>query len=248
MDINLIEKGGIIGGTPLLSDPDLKAFQVGKEDITFTYMAPDEEGSQAAEDKIVIYNSCDILREDEYPMPKTELKDKIAEKRINLIHADAILKMTENYKFTTEDGTETSSSTVNVVLKYTHTESFADEGVFIEHYDIISWNVSNAIANISAGTRNYETQKVDKDDQKTEKLVIYFDSKTGKAKYVTLPDVRFWFIFDDLYDTRVEWVGAMYGKQQDIKGGDGIHEMEGDEAGAEGGLEYTGKWEIKRYK
>jgi len=46
---------------------------VGKEDISFNYIAPDEENSNATEDKIIVYNSCDILRKDEYPMAKTAL-------------------------------------------------------------------------------------------------------------------------------------------------------------------------------
>jgi len=76
------EEGEIVGGTALASDPELKAFQVGKGDITFTYVATDDVNSQAGEDKIIVYNSCDILKKDEYPMAKTGVRDKIAEKKI----------------------------------------------------------------------------------------------------------------------------------------------------------------------
>ena len=244
--------GEIKGGTPLSNDPGLMAFQVEDGEITFTYRAPD--GERVTEDKIIVYNSCDILRKDEYPMAKTGLKDKIAEKKIKLTRYEgqAIVKMTENGKFTTEDGVETTSATINVVLKYTHTQVDEDRG-FVECYNLISWNVSDAIATWTVkdkyGTHKYETHKVKKDEvedeEKTDQLLIFFD-KTGKAESIEPPNVMYWFIFDDLYGVRLDpFVDLNY---VDVKGGDGIHEMVGGGTGVVGGLEYTVKWEIKRYR
>ncbi len=159
----------------------------------------------------------------------------------------AMIKMTNKNEIITEDGTETLSATVKVVLKYSHTESFADEGVFIEYYDVVSWNVSHASAIINAGNRKAETQKVEKDYQEDEQLLIYFDSKTGKAVKVDLPNTGFSFIFGDLNGTRMTGPG-WYDLEQEVKGGDGIHEMEGSEIGEFGGIKSTGKWEIKRFR
>jgi len=237
-------KGEIIGGTPLLTDPDLKAFQVGKGDITFTYRAPDDENSQATEDKIVIYNSCDILRKDEYPMPKTELKDKIAEKRINLIHANsAIAKITEKYEVTCEgEVSQTLSAKLNVVLKYSHTESL------VEYYDTVSWNVRGT-GSIFNGL--FKRPHVEKSNKIPGKLLIFFDSKTGKATRIAFPGYEYFFIFDTSYGIfRYEQIGVTDSARY-VKGGDGIHEMEGSGTDIVNGpcrLKSTAKWNIKRYR
>jgi len=164
-----------------------------------------------------------------------------------------IVKMTENGKFTTEDGVETTSATINVVLKYTHTQVDEDRE-FVECYDLISWNVSDAIATLTVkdkyGTHKYETNKVKKDEvedeEKTDQLLIFFD-KTGKAESIEPPNVMYWFIFDDLYGMRLD-PAVDPNNYLDVKGGDGIHKMVGGGTGVVGGLEYTVKWEIKRYR
>ncbi len=160
--------GVIIGGTPLASDPDLKAFQVGKEGITFTYVAPDDENSQAAGDKIVIYNSCDILRKDEYPMEKTSLKDKIAEKKIKILRADAEATVTTIYKVHTEthesgemstDDSE-SSEEIRVIIKsafeYDHTYSDEDEDEYEEHYSLISSQIISLNGTLKGHSRHFD--------------------------------------------------------------------------------------------
>jgi len=234
-------KGEIIGGTTLVSDPELKAFQVGKEDITFTYVAPDEENSQATEDKIVIYNSCDILRKDEYPMPKTELKDKIAEKKIKLIRSNyAIAKITEKYEAICEEGGHTLSAKLNVVLKYSHTESS------VEYYDTVSWNVRGTGSWIV-----FNTDHVEKSKKIPGKLLIFFDSETGKATRIVFPDYEYSFIFDTPYGIVRKGQIGVTDSARYVKGGDGIHEMEGRGTDVVDGpcrLKSTAKWNIKRYK
>ncbi|MCW9097082.1 MAG: hypothetical protein OQJ93_06815 [Ignavibacteriaceae bacterium] len=159
--------GEIEGGTPLASDPELKAFQVGKGDITFTYVAPDIENSQATEDKIVIYNSCDILKKDEYPMPKTGLKDKIAEKKISLIRADAEATITATYKVHSEthekgesstDDEEASSEiqvTIKASFEYDNTYSDENEGEYEEQYNLTSWKIIAFNGNLKAHSRHF---------------------------------------------------------------------------------------------
>ena len=158
--------GEIVGGTPLASDPELKAFQVGKEDITFTYIAPDNEDSQATEDKIIIYNSCDILRKDEYPMPKTGLKDKIAEKKISLIRADAEATITSIYKVHTEThergerstDDEEVSSEIKVTIKayFEYDDTYSDEDEYEEQYDLTSWQILTFNGNLEGHSRHFD--------------------------------------------------------------------------------------------
>ncbi len=77
--------GEITGGTTVEADPDLKAFLVGKGKISFTYEAPSgNSGEIPAEDKIVIYNSCEIMDPSKLPLSKTLPKDIIARKTINI--------------------------------------------------------------------------------------------------------------------------------------------------------------------
>ena len=172
---------------------------------------------------------------------------------VSRYEGQAIVKITENGKFTTEDGVETTSATINFVLKYTHTQVDEDRG-FVECYDLISWNVSDAMATWTVkddqGTHKHETYKVKKEEmdneEKTDQLLIFFD-ENGKAESIEPPNVGYWFIFDDLYGVRLDPL-VDPNNYVDVKGGDGIHEMVGGGTGVVGGLEYTVKWEIKRYR
>lgn len=78
-------EGEIIGGEKLEVDPDLKAFKVGNGTIQFKYKAP--HNCRKNQDTIFVYNSCDILREDLYPLSKTVLRDKIAEQKISCLRS-----------------------------------------------------------------------------------------------------------------------------------------------------------------
>jgi hypothetical protein len=240
--------GKIVGGTPVVSDPDLKAFQVGKEDITFTYAAPDAGNSQAAEDKIIVYNSCDILRKDEYPMPKTGIKDKIAEKRVKLIHADAVMTITQKQVQKLEGAKISWNATEKAVLKYKDSLSDEDEGTFTEYYDVKSWKLTDVSANEIDYENNIKqvTDQAEKDDTETPSLSITFDSKTGKAKEIEVPHFAFWFLFHDEINSRLP--GETLGISTDIKGGDGIHTMEGGGTQRIGSVTYEENWNIKRYR
>jgi len=78
-------EGKIIGGESLAADSDLKAFKVGKGTIQFKYKAPQSCGKE--QDTVFVHNSCDILREDLYPLSKTELGSKIAEQNISCVRS-----------------------------------------------------------------------------------------------------------------------------------------------------------------
>ena len=241
-------KGEIVGGTALVSDPDLKAFQVEKEDVTFTYIAPDEENSQATEDKIIVYNSCDILRKDEYPMAKTELKDKIDEKKMELVRADAIMTISQKTVQNLDGAKISWSATEDAVLKYKDTLSDEDDRTFTEYYDVKSWKLNNLRATKIdyENTFREETQQAEKDNYSESSLSITFNSKTGKAIEIELPHFAFWFIFHDEINSRLP--GETFGFFTDMKGGDGIHTMEGGGTQVMGSVTYKEKWNIKRYR
>ena len=101
--------GRILDGTPLAADFALRAFRVEDGTLKFQYKAPtlcDE-----TEDMIFVYNSCDILREDLWPLAISDLKDKIAEKQIRLLCADWSGTFTFSYRSSSRD-TETDPGVV----------------------------------------------------------------------------------------------------------------------------------------
>jgi hypothetical protein len=178
-----------------------------------------------------------------------------AETTISIISPaeSATLEMTNKNEITTEDGTETLSTTITGKLKYNHTESFPDEGTFIKFYDVISWNVSHATAVVTAGGHEYKTQHFIKNselygNEEDKELLIYFDSRTGKAVRVNLPEGSdITFIFDDLNSTQFDGPG-WYDSEQEVKGGDGTHEINGGEIWSSPGNKSTGVWKISRLK
>jgi len=208
--------GEIIGGTPLAADPGLKAFQVGDGTITFTYRAPDGEKSRITEDKIIVYNSCDILRKDEYPMPKTGLKDKIAEKKIKIIQADAEATVTTIYRAhleshlrgerSTDD--EESSEEIRVTIKsafeHDHTSSYEEEDEYEEHYNLISSQIISFNGKSKEHLRNFNWQddghtyeriydfKISavnfRQEEEGNGMVILFNARTQKAIEVQIYD------------------------------------------------------------
>lgn len=93
--------GKILDGTPITADFDLKAFRVEDGTVKFKYRAP--TSCDETEDVIFVYNSCDILREDLWPLAITDLKDKIAEKKIRLLCADWTGTFTFSYMSSSKD-------------------------------------------------------------------------------------------------------------------------------------------------
>ena len=154
-------KGEIIGGTELDSDPKFKAFQVGEGPITFTYKAPDTEDNPGnGDDKIYVYNSCDILPENLSSMSSTELRDKIAEKKIKIISQDLIAEYTSTYEEEVNEpeknakGKNTYSCKIKAAyhLRY----SSKEDGSIEEGYDIISSKLENV-----SGQGKYSAHYVD---------------------------------------------------------------------------------------
>lgn len=75
-------EGKILGGTSLDIGPEYKAFLVKDGTINFKYKAP--TGGGVPNDRIYIYNSCDIARSDQYHLSRTHTRDKIEEAKVKI--------------------------------------------------------------------------------------------------------------------------------------------------------------------
>ena len=75
-------EGKILGGTPLDIGPEYKAFLVNDGAINFKYRAP--TGGGVPNDKLYVYNSCDIARSDQYHLSRTHTLDKIEEAKVKI--------------------------------------------------------------------------------------------------------------------------------------------------------------------
>jgi len=81
--------GRITNGTECDIGPDYKVFTLEDESVTVNYRSPTE--CEITEDRITVFNSCDILPESKWPLKKTEMNDRIIEKNINISCWDATL-------------------------------------------------------------------------------------------------------------------------------------------------------------
>ena len=72
--------GKITNGASCDIGPDYKVFTVDDGSVTVEYRAPDECDEE--EDRITVFNSCDILPRSKWPLGKTEMRDRIEEKTI----------------------------------------------------------------------------------------------------------------------------------------------------------------------
>jgi hypothetical protein len=75
-----VDKGEILNGEPLESDPDARVFKIGDGNVSVTYAAPGSCGIEG--DTIHVYNSCDIAKTSLIPLSQTKQRDEIASKRI----------------------------------------------------------------------------------------------------------------------------------------------------------------------
>ena len=165
-------EGEIIGGTELDISPEDKAFLVGDGSISFTYKAP--LGGEGSTDRIYVYNSCDIARDDQYPLSRTLTRDKIGEKEIRVSRCyDAIAKVTSKelvteigeVTHTVGSGTETrqrnyrseEEATAHLMLEQTLTIPMIMYGEIYEYYQVKAVHLSSFKATLS--DREYRYSK-----------------------------------------------------------------------------------------
>ena len=77
-----VDEGEILNGEQLSSDPKARVFKVGNGIISVTYKAPDS--CKEEEDTLYVYNSCDIAKEALISLSETEIRDEIAQKKIEI--------------------------------------------------------------------------------------------------------------------------------------------------------------------
>jgi hypothetical protein len=144
-------EGDIIGGTEIDAFPKYYAFLVGGGSVTFRYKAPVEGG--VSEDKITVFNSCDISRVDQYALEKTMPKDEIKNKTMvikacydaiaRLVRKEVVTEKGER-TITVGGGTNTDKrdyrreieATAHLMLESTRTLPMPMYGEYYEYYKI----------------------------------------------------------------------------------------------------------------
>lgn len=81
--------GEIRNGDNCKIGPDYKVFTVGDGNVTLKYKAP--EDCENSEDRITIYNSCNILPKSKWPMENTETNEIMKEQNITIDCWDATI-------------------------------------------------------------------------------------------------------------------------------------------------------------
>ena len=87
--------GEILNGTVCDIGPDYVAYKVWRDNVDVRYKAP--ENCEKITARITVYNSCDVLPEKWLGMNKTQIKDRLIEKDINLNCSDASITITKKY-------------------------------------------------------------------------------------------------------------------------------------------------------
>jgi len=243
--------GEITGGTELDADPRFKAFRVGDGSIGFSYQAPDTEDNPGNEDDtIVVYNSCDILPEHRSPLSSTQPGDTIAEKTITMVKAhDADAKLTARCH--SEDSNTSIDWEFTLKATFQYHDTMADEDSFSENYDVMSYelsDVSSTVIDKTDGSR-IETHRGEINDMHVpDSMEIEFDARTGAAMEVNLPVVVFDLIFTG--DARMIQQFSNVSEMNEVKTGDGAHELGGGGSFSSSGLGVTCscEWSVHRHR
>lgn len=91
------EKGSILNGVPSQADRNKKVFKVGGGTVTIQYRAPDS--CDAGEDILTVYNSCDIVGENQLPLSQTRVDSEIETKEIRVVCYEAILTKKTSFRY-----------------------------------------------------------------------------------------------------------------------------------------------------
>ena len=114
--------GKITNGATCEIGPDYKVFNVGSGTVKVEYRAPDE--CDETEDRITVYNSCDILPNSKWPLGKTELHEKIEEKEIEIVCWDwtGTLTIKWNETFECQHKDDNDNATRNIQMNTNRTQ------------------------------------------------------------------------------------------------------------------------------
>lgn len=221
---------------------------MGDRPIAFTYKAPDTEDNPGnTDDTIYVYNSCTINHS---MMSSTEFRDKLAERAIKMIKADAEATLTAKCHAEDSNMSITWEFTFNVTSQYHDT--IGDEETFNENYDVKSYSLSDVSATVidkTDGSKAEAHQGEIDDLHLPESMEIVFDTKTGKAKEVNLPVLGFNLIFTGGSKMLQSFGNAMPG-MNDVKAGDGVHMLSGggSYSNPNYGVTFSCKWRVQRHR
>ncbi|HUV00276.1 MAG TPA: hypothetical protein VMW32_04865 [Bacteroidales bacterium] len=100
-----VENGKILNGEKCEIGPDYRAFTLEEGKVTVKYQRPANRGGDDY-DLLRVYNSCDILPPEKYPLSKTLTEKMIAEKNIPLMcdGYEGTIAITKTWNYTTSDG------------------------------------------------------------------------------------------------------------------------------------------------
>lgn len=242
-------KGEIIGGTEMDSDPKFRAFRVGTGSITFTYRAPDTEDNPGnSDDTIFVYNSCDIRPENLNSLSSTELGDRTAKKTISMVKPDAEATLRAKCHSGDSNFSIDWEFTFNATFRYHDT--IGDEESYVENYDVQSYSlsdVSGTIIDKTDGSKAEAHQGEIDDLHLPDSMWIEFDTKTDKAKEVNLPSIDFNLIFSDGSKMLQDFGNAAPGMDE-VKTGDGMHELGGGGTYSLNGVAFSCKWSVRRHR
>jgi hypothetical protein len=242
-------KGEVLEGTELDSDPRFKAFQVGDGSIVFSFKAPDTEDNPGnSDDTIFVYNSCDIRSESLSSMSGTELRDKIAEKKIKMVKADV--------EATLRAKCHSGDSSMSIDWEFTfkaicqYHDTIGDEETYNENYDVKSCSlsdVSGTIIDKTDGSKAEAHQGEIDDMHPPDSMWIEFDTKTGIAKAVNFPVLGFDLIFNN-GAKMLQTFGQAVPGMCEVKTGDGMHELGGGGSFTLNSVTFSCEWSVRRHR
>lgn len=187
-------EGEILNGEPSKYHPDCKVFDLSQGTIKVKYKAPLE--SEIKEDKIQVFNSCDILDKEKLPLMDTRTKNLIAEQKFSVIGTayGILIEATSHHHSKSEDAYSIEDIKVSlrgeVDLDFSSLDYPEKKQYFAESLKVKSLEISSF-----EGSYVYK----DKDDEKHcslaspkllhrgEVIVLFINSQKEKVIWTSIP-------------------------------------------------------------
>ena len=109
-----VEEGELLNGAETDIGPDYYAFLAERGMVSLEYRAPDD--CENLKEKIIIYNSCDVLPEQNYFLHRTMLKDQLEEKEFDINCFDAQITIAKNHNRVLQTSSEGRSRQINETI------------------------------------------------------------------------------------------------------------------------------------
>ena len=154
--------GHIMNGEPCEIGPDYRVFKVDNGSVKIIYKAP--TNCNETEDRLTVYNSCEILPENRCPINETQIKERLTEKILKIKCYDASISITKRYTRTLETSDNDAKSGDS--QKHTINESIEASAIIylelIETQDMPifnqTWQYYKPL-NVNLGSFNYRSKE-----------------------------------------------------------------------------------------